>query len=97
MQSVDNIIRVFPCWPKETAASFTNLRAQGGFLVSAEQAGGRVTKLEIISTVGGTLRLVSPWPAITAKGLSLTPDKRGIVEVPTERGEKVVFAPRAGA
>ena len=61
VQSVDNIIRVFPAWPKDKDASFTNLRAQGGFLVSAEQKDGEVTKLEITSTVGGTVRLLNPW------------------------------------
>ena len=61
VQSVDNTIRVFPCWPKDQDARFTNLRAQGGFLVSAEQKGGKVTELEITSTVGGKLRLLEPW------------------------------------
>jgi hypothetical protein len=61
MQSVGDIIRVFPCWPKEQDAKFTNLRAQGGFLVSAEQKDGKLAKLEITSTVGGTLRLLNPW------------------------------------
>jgi alpha-L-fucosidase 2 len=60
VQSVDNTIRVFPCWPKDRDASFTNLRAQGGFLVTAEQKAGKVVKLEIASTVGGTLRLLNP-------------------------------------
>jgi len=62
LQSVDNIIRVFPCWPADCGdASFTNLRAQGGFLVSAELKAGTVVKLEIKSTVGGKLRLLNPW------------------------------------
>lgn len=61
LQSVDNVIRVFPCWPKEQDARFTNLRAQGGFLVSAEQKHGQITKLAITSTVGGKLRLLDPW------------------------------------
>jgi hypothetical protein len=61
LQSVDGIIRVFPCWPKEKDAGFTSLRAQGGFLVSAEQKAGVVAKLEISSTVGGRLRLLNPW------------------------------------
>jgi len=78
MQSVGNTIRVFPCWPKEQNAKFANLRAQGGFLVSAEQTDGIVTKLEITSTVGGTLRLLSPW---TGK----------IVERATQPGQKLAF------
>lgn len=61
LQSVGDIIRVFPAWPKDKNASFTNLRAQGGFLVTAEQKAGQVTKLEITSTVGRKLRLLNPW------------------------------------
>ena len=62
LQSVDSIIRVFPCWPADCGdASFTNLRAQGGFLVSAELKAGTVVKLEIKSTVGGKLQLLNPW------------------------------------
>jgi hypothetical protein len=61
LQSVENIIRVFPCWPKDKDAGFTRLRARGGFLVTAEQKAGKITKLEITSTVGGKLRLLDPW------------------------------------
>jgi len=61
MQSHQGVIRLFPCWPKDQDARFTNLRAQGGFLVTAEQQGGKVTRLEITSTVGGKLRLLDPW------------------------------------
>ena len=61
LQSVDGTIRVFPCWPQEQDAAFTNLRAEGGFLVTAEQKAGQITKLEITSTVGGKLRLLDPW------------------------------------
>jgi len=81
MQSVGDTVRVFPCWPKEQDAKFTNLRAQGGFLVSAEQKNGEVTKLEITSTVGGTLRLLNPW---TGK----------IVERATQPGQKLAFTGR---
>jgi hypothetical protein len=78
LQGVDNTIRIFPCWPKDKDAGFTNLRAQGGFLVSAEQKDGKVTKLEITSTVGGTLRLLNPW---TGK----------IVERATQPGQRLAF------
>jgi hypothetical protein len=80
LQSVDNTIRVFPCWPKERDARFTSLRAQGGFLVSAEQKGGQVTKVEIVSTVGGPLRVLNPW---TGK----------IVERSTKPAERIVLTP----
>ncbi len=78
MQSVGDIIRVFPCWPKGLDARFTNLRAQGGFLISAEQKDGKVTSLEITSTIGGSLRLLSPW---TGK----------ILERATRPGQRLAF------
>jgi hypothetical protein len=78
MQSVDNTIRVFPCWPKDKDASFTQLRAQGGFLVSAEQKAGKVVKLEVTSTAGGKLRLLNPWT-----------DQ--IIEQETKAGQKLTF------
>jgi hypothetical protein len=80
LQSVDHIIRVFPAWPKEKDARFTNLRAQGGFLVSAEQKDGKVAKVEITSTVGGRLRVLDPW---TGK----------LVERDTRAGETVELEP----
>jgi len=99
MQSVDGIIRVFPCWPREQDARFSRLRAQGGFLVSAEQKGGKVTRVDITSTVGGTLRLLSPWPAIAVhsgagKPVALTPDVRGFVALVTRPGEELAFVPQ---
>lgn len=81
MQSVGDTIRVFPCWPTEQDAAFTNLRAQGGFLVSAEQKSGKVTSLEITSTVGGTLRLLNPWSG-------------QIVERLTRPGQRLSFSGR---
>ena len=78
LQSVDDTIRVFPCWPKDKDAKFTDLCAQGGFLVSAEQKDGKVTKLEITSTVGGKLRLLEPWSG-------------KVVERETQPGEKLPF------
>ncbi|MCX6874187.1 MAG: hypothetical protein NTW21_10320 [Verrucomicrobia bacterium] len=61
LQSVGGVIRVFPAWPKDKDGRFTHLRAQGGFLVTAEQKAGVITQLEIASTVGGPLRLLNPW------------------------------------
>jgi len=65
LQSVDNIIRIFPAWPKDKDAAFTHLRAQGGFLVSARQTGGQISDVTIESTAGGEVHLVNPWPGST--------------------------------
>jgi hypothetical protein len=80
LQSVRDAIRVFPAWPANQDARFENLRAQGGFLVGAVQKGGSVVKIEVISTVGGTLRLLDPWTG-------------RIVEHETTVGERMAFTP----
>jgi len=80
LQSADGVIRVFPAWPKEHDAKFEHLRAQGGFLVSAQQRAGKVTRLEITSTAGGVLRMLNPW---TGK----------IEERRTRTGERVEIKP----
>ncbi|MDP6555992.1 MAG: hypothetical protein QGG71_15085 [Pirellulaceae bacterium] len=101
LQSVGNIMRVFPAWPKDKAASFRNLRAQGGFLVSASQEGGRVAQVEVNSTVGGRLHFLSPWPALTVQRgddhQTVRPDTAGLVQIKTTRGEQLVLrsAPNA--
>ncbi len=78
LQSVGNVIRVFPAWPQDQDAGFITLRAQGGFLVTAEQIAGKVTKLEITSTVGGKLRVLNPWAG-------------RIIEQQTQPGQKLHF------
>ncbi|NQT40496.1 MAG: hypothetical protein HQ581_23580, partial [Planctomycetes bacterium] len=92
LQSVGHKIRVFPCWPKDEDASFTGLRAQGGFVVSAQQKDGKVVKLEIESTIGGKLQLVSPWETIRVRDTILKPDDGGMVTLDTRQGEMLVFS-----
>ena len=52
MQSHEGIIRLFPCWDKKMYAAFENLRADGAFLVSAENKDGKLTSLKIKSLMG---------------------------------------------
>ena len=62
LQSHRGAIRVFPAVPASWKdVSFTSLRAQGAFLVSAERAGGVVTRVEIVAETGGNCRIVSPF------------------------------------
>jgi hypothetical protein len=102
LQSVGDIIRVFPAWPADRDAVFCTLRAQGGFLVSAERKGGETVSLAVNSTVGGTLRLLSPWQTISVRRAGgvlqpLMPDARGVVQVETKAGEQLFFLPRQAA
>lgn len=93
LQSVDDVVRVFPAWPKDQDACFVDLRAQGGFLVSADQKGGEIVKIQINSTVGGMMNVLSPWKEIKANGKPLTPDENGIINIETGAGEIVSLTP----
>jgi len=92
LQSVGRKIRVFPCWPRDKDARFAGLRAEGGFVVSAEQKAGIVVKLEIVSAAGGKLHLLSPWKTIKANSKVLVQDRDGIVTLDTHENQKLIFA-----
>jgi hypothetical protein len=98
LQSVSGVIRIFPAWPASTDAHFTDLLAQAGFKVSADQVGGTISNVRIRSTVGGTVRLVSPWKqqAITAveqASNAIVPVKAegGICSFPAAAGKTYVL------
>jgi len=93
MQSVGDTIRVFPCWPADKDAAFSRLRAQGGFLVSAEQTSGRITQVTVESTVGGRLRLLSPWKGLRVDGKPAVLPADGMLELQTRPGQSVRFTP----
>ena len=61
LQSYENIIRVFPNWPKTMNASFRDLRAHGAFLVSSEIEFGQIKEVIIHSEKGRPLLVRNPW------------------------------------
>jgi hypothetical protein len=96
IQSNNNIVRIFPAWPKNKDAEFHLLRARGGFLISAQLKDGEMKDIVVESTVGGELKMVSPWRKIevrnpSGKILFLETDSSGIVTVNTNKGEKLTF------
>jgi len=99
LQSVGDIVRVFPAWPMEKTARFADLRAQGGFLVSAACGQGQTQRLEVKATANGVLRLLSPWPEIyvhkpgTSRSSRLKRDAKGMVTVAMQAGDKLAFVP----
>ncbi|NQV31445.1 MAG: hypothetical protein HQ515_02070 [Phycisphaeraceae bacterium] len=101
VQSVGDVIRVFPAWPKERDARFHHLRTQGGFLVSAAMIDGKIGRIEVKSTVGGPLRIVSPWKNVTvyhadtASRQSLVLDAQNIGQLSTQPGAHLIFEPQA--
>jgi len=62
LQSHSGTLRVFPAVPKNwEAVSFSTLRAEGAFLVSADREGGLTTRVEIRAEKGGECRLEDPF------------------------------------
>jgi len=62
LQSWGGVVRVFPAVPaKWKDASFTNLRAEGGYTVSAERIGGQTVRVRIQAACDGKLRLRNPF------------------------------------
>lgn len=63
LHSHDGRIRLFPAAPSTMAdARFHQLRAECGFLVSAERAGGEVRWAVIEPELPGMCRVINPWP-----------------------------------
>jgi len=56
LQSQGGIIRLFPFFPKDNNIAFQNLRAIGGFGISAERKNGKI-RAEIESFAGETVRM----------------------------------------
>jgi len=66
LQSYNGVLRLFPNWPKHLPASFSTLRAAGGFLVSASYENGRIQWVDIVSDAGSPLQIYNPWPGDAA-------------------------------
>lgn len=62
LQSHGGKIRVFPAIPQPWKdVSFTTLRTEGAFLVSAKRSSGATREVELVGEKGGPCRLISPF------------------------------------
>lgn len=86
LQSYDNVIRLFPNWEMADNASFSTLRAQGAFLVSASTSHGEVDNVTITSERGNECRLYTPWP-----GKDVTVSSDGSVVKCTQKDGMIIF------
>jgi len=98
LQSVGDLLRLFPALDEACDASFQTLRAQGGFLVSAKRAKGKVVHLAVESTAGGELRLESPWPTLSLSRNDSDWEKADMNEegralISTRPGDRFIFRP----
>lgn len=86
-------------WPKDVAARFTTIRAEGAFLVSTACSNEEVIDVEVSSEAGGPCRFYSPWDAQprvetaqrTAVPLGQWPE--GILSFDTTAGAKYRILP----
>ena len=81
LQSHEGALRFFPVWPANRRTTFTTLRTNGGFLVSAEHSaahveGGATASItaEITSTIGGNCSFFgshAAMPTVTHGGVAV--------------------------
>ncbi len=94
VQGLNGIIRFFPAWPSGKDASFTNLRTEGGFLVSASMIKGEVKEIGIKSTAGGKLTFLNvfntrPLVTINGKSVDISEIGKNIFSVETAVEDKI--------
>jgi alpha-L-fucosidase 2 len=95
MQDWGDKIRIFWGCPSEWKnCSFNNMRAAGGFRVSARRTGGKTEFIQITSNKGGLCRLqtgMKKFSVKNSKGKDLNykmiEAERGIIEVSTKKNE----------
>lgn len=87
LQSVDNKIRLFPCWPTSKNAKFSKLRAEGGFIVSAEYKDGNVVSVTVESVAEKQLKLLSPWRTVYINNKRAVIDSDGLIAIDTKPGQ----------
>lgn len=56
-----DVVRLFPVWPRQADAQFEKIRVEGAFLVSAQLKDGEVQPFRILSEQGRLLVLQNPW------------------------------------
>lgn len=92
LQSHTGVVRVFPAIPEEWEnASFSDLRAAGAFLVSAEKQNGLIKEVTIRSEQGGVFRMKNPFAGdieITGGKFHLEDD---LIKVDFSPDQKVVI------
>ena len=92
LQSWDGIIRLFPAFPEDLDASFTDWRAEGAFLVTASHNRGVITGVSILSERGGTCAVCVPWSG----GTKIVREDDTVVPVRTAEADTIEFDTNPG-
>ncbi len=95
MQSYNGEIRLFPNWPADKDAEFSDLRAAGAFLVDSRMKQGKTEFVKIISEKGNILTVINPWTrgAKVIKGDKVLEVKTKKIILETTAGEELLIKP----
>ncbi|MDR1864474.1 MAG: hypothetical protein LBR08_02780 [Bacteroidales bacterium] len=92
-----DVVRLFPVWPRHKDASFHRIRVEGAFLVSGKLANGNVSDVQILSERGRTLHLLNPWKnqkvRVTEENAGETVYEGDSIRINTKPGTTYRFAP----
>jgi alpha-L-fucosidase 2 len=89
LQSWGGVVRVFPAVPRQwSEAGFADLRAEGGFAVSAERRDRRTQRVVIRSTASGrqTLRVKNPFEGKRYRASRPVSEADGVIACRLEAG-----------
>ncbi len=94
IQSHDGIIRVFPALPDSwKEVSFTDLRTEGAFLVSATLGKGQLVQIKIISEKGGELKIDRGSREFKVMGSRSSRVDNNILRIQTQPGQQILLKP----
>jgi alpha-L-fucosidase 2 len=90
IQSHTGVVKLFPAIPVEWKdVSFTTLRAEGAFLVTAKMEKGEVTTVDILSEKGGELKIDNPFKNNRFNCSVAYKSNGSILSIHTEPGQKI--------
>jgi alpha-L-fucosidase 2 len=92
LQSRNGYIEVFPAIPDSWKdVSFNNLRAAGGFLISASKRNGEINSINIKATADGLLKVKLPQGVKLISQAKTISIENGISTIKVKKNETVVF------
>jgi alpha-L-fucosidase 2 len=92
LQSHNGMIEVFPSIPETWKnVTFTKLRAEGAFVISAKREGGKVKTVTILSERGGDLKLKNVFENFLIDNVSHS-SLNGIIVLKTKPNQRITIA-----
>lgn len=95
LQSKNNYVEVFPSLPRSwNNVSFTNLRSEGAFLISAKKENGVPTEVKVFAEQGGLLHIKLPFKTMIVEKESpgiINRGNDGMASMQMKKGQTIVF------